>query len=119
LRQPTETFIARANEFNRGECGEGLPRVLAAVYDYCLSRNLREDETDESIVQIEHHKKSYIQSKHQVIASRASEKGYLMTAAASVSSPADSLPSPIILVFVPKNINRFFITGVAQRNNIT
>jgi hypothetical protein len=47
-----------------------------AAYDYSLSHNLKEDETDESVVQNEHSKNFYIQSKHQVVASRAAEKGY-------------------------------------------
>jgi hypothetical protein len=81
LRQPTETFIARANEFNRGNEAKGFPDLkekdLAAVYDYCLSRRHRDDATDESVVQIEHLKKSYIQSKISGCHLKSGRKGLL------------------------------------------
>lgn len=80
---------------------------LAAAH-YAPSRDFNEDETDRTLVQNKH-RKNRILSKHHIGALSAAERGYLMTAAASMSAAGDFIPP--LIIFRPKNFNRFFIRG--------
>lgn len=74
--------------------GRGFPdskeKALAAAH-YSPSRDFNEDETDRTVVQNKH-PKNRILSKHHIGALIAAERGYLMTAAASLRAAGYFIP---------------------------
>jgi hypothetical protein len=100
--------------------GRGFPDLkekdLAAVH-YAPSRDFNEDETDRVVVQNKHPKNPRIQSKYQIGGVSAAERGYLVTAAASPSAAGDFIPP--LIIFRPKNIKHFFISGAPSSTNFT